>query len=119
MSIHNLLLVLANAVLLIAGQFCWKLGVESRKIHSLADSLHLLFTPMVMAGLILYGVATILWLFILSRVPLSVAYPIQSVAYVFGVVGAHYLFKETITVWKIAGCLLIVAGVSLIAIKGR
>ena len=119
MSITNFLLVLANAGLLIAGQFCWKLGVESRKVQSLVDSLHLLYTPMVALGLILYGLATVLWLYILSRVPISVAYPIQSVAYVIGVIGAHYLFKESLTIWKIVGCLLIIAGVSLIAVKGR
>ncbi|WP_256205566.1 EamA family transporter [Calditerricola satsumensis] len=67
----------------------------------------------------MYAVATILWLFVLSRVPLSVAYPAQSVAYILGVMGAFVWFGEPITVWKVLGCLLIMAGVSLIGFAPR
>lgn len=69
------------------------------------------------SGLVMYGAATILWLFILSRVPLSVAYPVQSIAYVLAVFGAYFVFHEPLSPAKIIGVILIILGVSLIGIS--
>ena len=62
----------------------------------------------------MYGVATVIWLFILSKVQLSVAYPLQSFAYIITLFGAYYIFGEPLTFWKVIGVLFIMLGVSMI-----
>ncbi|EHL79073.1 EamA family transporter [Bacillus smithii] len=116
----NFVLILVNTLILVSGQFLWKYGMmkSGQSFSSLLGILKLLLSPYILTGLILYGAATVLWLFILSKVPLSVAYPIQSLAYVFALFGAYFFFGETLTSWKIAGVLLIVAGVAMISVHG-
>jgi len=121
MTLSNFLLILSNACLLVAGQMLWKWGLQGQPtdFRHVRSVLALLVSPPVVGGMVLYAVATILWLFVLSRVPLSIAYPTQSIAYLLGVIGAFVWFGEPITVWKVLGCLLIMAGVSLIGFGPR
>jgi multidrug transporter EmrE-like cation transporter len=69
-------------------------------------------------GLSCYGVSVILWLGALSRLPVSVAYPMLSIGYVVNAVAAAVLFGEAITAVKIAGIGLIGAGVILLSRAG-
>jgi len=114
------LLIGLNALLLASGQLIWKLGLQRRgdAFASLRGIVRLLLSPYVLIGLGIYGVATVLWLYILSRVPLSIAYPLQSAAYIVTLLGAFLFFREPLSVAKIGGCLLVVAGISLIGWKG-
>jgi drug/metabolite transporter (DMT)-like permease len=87
---------------------------KDNSFSSVGEVIKLLLSPYIITGLTMYGFATVLWLFILTRVPLSVAYPLQSLAYVFAVFGAYFIFNESLSIMKIAGVLLIIIGVSLI-----
>lgn len=117
--LSNYLLILLNTLILVSGQFIWKYGMMKNEasFSSVTDILKLLFSPYILTGLTMYGFATVLWLFILTRVPLSVAYPIQSLAYVFAVFGAYFIFNESLSAMKIAGVLLIIIGVSFIGLS--
>jgi multidrug transporter EmrE-like cation transporter len=66
-------------------------------------------------GLSCYGVSVILWLGALSRVPVSVAYPMLSVGYVVNAAAAAFLFGEALSVGKLVGIVLIIAGVIVLA----
>lgn len=66
-------------------------------------------------GLSFYGVSVILWLGALSRVPVSVAYPMLSAGYVVNAIAAAFLFGEALSVPKFMGILLIIAGVIVLA----
>jgi hypothetical protein len=48
-------------------------GILSNGITSL---LHVIFSPLVFSGLTIYGLSTLAWLWILSKVDLSIAYPL-------------------------------------------
>jgi drug/metabolite transporter (DMT)-like permease len=116
MSPTYLLLILLNTAILVAGQFLWKFGM-TKKEHDFSSVLHIvkiLFSPYIFTGLVMYGVATVIWLFILSKVQLSVAYPLQSFAYIITLFGAYYIFGEPLTFWKVIGVLFIMLGVSMI-----
>jgi multidrug transporter EmrE-like cation transporter len=52
---------------------------------------------------------------VLSRLPLSVAYPLQALAYVLALIPAYFLFHESITLTKLAGVAVILLGVYLLA----
>ena len=58
---------------------------------------------------------TVFWLIALSKIELSVAYPMLSVGYVLLMILSYFLLNETITVYKVIGTLLVVAGVTLIS----
>lgn len=112
----NYLLILINTMILVSGQFLWKFGMTGKEdsFTSVGAIIKLMLSPYIVTGLTMYGFATVLWLFILTRVPLSVAYPIQSLAYVFAVFGAYFIFNEPLSLMKILGVLMIMIGVSFI-----
>jgi multidrug transporter EmrE-like cation transporter len=66
-------------------------------------------------GVIFYGVSLIVWILGLSRVPVSIAYPMLSLGYVVNAIAAHYLFGEAVTVTRWLGIGFIVLGVWLVA----
>ena len=75
----------------------------------------LAFEPHIAAGLACYVVSVAVWIVGLSRVPVSVAYPMLSVGYIVNAVAAWYLFGESLTAQKLAGIAFIVCGVYLVA----
>jgi multidrug transporter EmrE-like cation transporter len=60
-------------------------------------------------------VSVVVWILALSRVPVSVAYPMLSVGYIVNAVAAWMLFGESLGVQKLVGIGFIVVGVFLVA----
>jgi multidrug transporter EmrE-like cation transporter len=71
--------------------------------------------PHILAGLACYAVSVVVWIMALSRVPVSIAYPMLSIGYVVNAVAAYYLFGEAITAQKLLGISFIILGVWLVA----
>ncbi|GAA0839640.1 MAG: 4-amino-4-deoxy-L-arabinose transferase [Cupriavidus sp.] len=69
----------------------------------------------VIGGLTLYVVSVGVWIIGLSRVDVSIAYPMLSLGYVVNALAAYWLFGEMIGPLRMAGIVLILAGVFLIA----
>jgi drug/metabolite transporter (DMT)-like permease len=67
------------------------------------------------AGAALYAASLVVWIIGLSRVPVSVAYPMLSLGYVVNAIAAHYLFAEAVTGQRWLGIGFIVVGVYLVA----
>ena len=67
--------------------------------------------PHILAGCCCYGVSLIVWIMGLSRVEVSVAYPLLSLGYVINAAAAWYLFGESLTALRLAGIGFIVIGV--------
>ena len=72
-------------------------------------------SPPIIAGLGCYVVSVVVWILALSRVPVSVAYPMLSIGYIVNAVLAWWLFGESLTAQKLVGIGFIVAGVYLVA----
>ena len=68
----------------------------------------------VMGGL-LYVLSVFVWILGLSRVPVSIAYPLLSVGYIVNAIAAHFLFGEAVTLTRWTGIGFIVIGVWLVA----
>ena len=66
-------------------------------------------------GAVCYVLSLFVWILGLSRVPVSVAYPLLSIGYVINAIAAHYLFGEAVTVTRWLGIGFIVIGVWLVA----
>lgn len=71
--------------------------------------------PFVLLGFGLVFGGSIFWLAVLSRVDLSLAYPMLSLSYVLGVVMSRILFNEPITITRLLGVVVICAGVFVIS----
>ncbi|MDE2261009.1 MAG: EamA family transporter [Gammaproteobacteria bacterium] len=81
----------------------------------LRRSLELLTVPWLWAALACYGVSVVVWLFGLSRVPVSQAYPLLSLGYVLNVGLAWWLLGEMPNAQRVLGIAVIVFGVVLVA----
>jgi multidrug transporter EmrE-like cation transporter len=66
-------------------------------------------------GALCYVLSLFVWILGLSRVPVSVAYPLLSVGYIINAIAAHYLFGEAVTMTRWLGIGFIVVGVWLVA----
>jgi len=66
-------------------------------------------------GLACYAVSVFLWLGALSRVPVSVAYPMLSIGYIVNAIVAYFWFGEALAGQKLLGIGFIVIGVWLVA----
>ncbi|WP_313952404.1 SMR family transporter [Accumulibacter sp.] len=71
--------------------------------------------PSIIGGLACYVVSVVIWILALSRVPVSIAYPMLSIGYVVNAVIAHYWFGEILVLQKMLGIGFIIIGVVLVA----
>ncbi|MBO4761746.1 MAG: EamA family transporter [Bacteroidales bacterium] len=62
-----------------------------------------------------YGAASLLWFYIVKHFPLSSAYPMVSLSFVFGMFAAMIFFHEPVGLAKWLGVLLIIVGCYFIA----
>jgi multidrug transporter EmrE-like cation transporter len=75
----------------------------------------LLQTLPLWGGLACYGVSLLMWLAALSRLPVSVAYPMLSVGYVVNAAAAAFLYGEALTMQKVIGIALVSVGVIVLS----
>ena len=114
---------LVTVVVTAAGQICLKHGVNIVQFCKAAQPAGcgiresvwaLASNPFVLGGIGLYGASTLLWIFVLSRLPLSQAYPFVGLSIVItSVVGAVWL-GERLSPGQVAGILMVSAGVLLV-----
>lgn len=111
------LLFIANIFILVAGQVAFKFATRSIP-EGETNPLRLLLNPIILAALSLYGVGALLWILVLKRFPLSVAYPVLSITYIFVMIAAALFFQEQITIQKVAGAVIIMIGIFVLSRGG-
>ena len=67
------------------------------------------------AGIAFYAISVLVWILGLSRVPVSIAYPLLSLGYVVNAIAAHYLLGEAVTAQRWLGIGFIIVGVYVVA----
>ena len=107
--------------LLLAGQILWKKGLRvlphafqgtvSQAVLSLGSSLYIL------VGVAVYGVATLLWLYLLSKYDLSYIYPFTSISFILAVTMSVFFLGEAATWNRWLGVMVIGIGVYLVSLK--
>ena len=113
--------LLMTGVLLNAGaQLLLKAGTNSVGVFEFSrDNLlpvgwKLATEPHIVGGLACYVISVMVWIMALSRVEVSIAYPLLSVGYVVNAIAAYYLFGEAVTPMRLAGIAVIIIGVVLV-----
>lgn len=71
--------------------------------------------PMVLGGVMIYGVSVAIWVWVLSRTELSVAYPFAAVSFVMTAALGWLVLGETLSAQRLLGLALIVAGCLVVA----
>jgi len=71
--------------------------------------------PYILGGIVCYVVSVVVWILALSRVEVSVAYPMLSIGYIVNAVAAYFLFGEAVSVQRLAGIGIIILGVYIVA----
>lgn len=74
----------------------------------------IVFQPFVLTGIVLYAFSMFLWLVAISKLDLSLAYPLLSAGYIVVAVFSFIFLKEHISLLRWVGTLLIVMGSFLI-----
>ena len=100
-----LLIVLAS-LLSCGGQLCQKQATWRPGHRHLSGWLALSVT--------LLGCAMLLWLLVLQRIPVSVAYPMLSLNFIFITLAARFIWHETVSLRHWLGVLLIIVGISIL-----
>ena len=63
----------------------------------------------------IYGLATLIWIYLLRSIPLSKAYPFMALSFVLVPLAAMVVFSEAVNAAYVAGLLLIISGIFVIA----
>ncbi|MDG4552544.1 MAG: SMR family transporter [Candidatus Contendobacter sp.] len=121
MTAASFALILTGVLLNAAAQLLLKAGTNTLGVitPTAANALPLTWTvvtnPHFLGGFACYGVSVLVWILALSRVPVSIAYPMLSIGYVVNALAAWYLFDEMLSGGRWLGIGFIIIGVYLLA----
>lgn len=119
MTFRLFVLIFASVCLSAAAQLALKIGVTAapgpRQVGMAAEVGRMIQSPMVLLGLGLYGIGALLWLFVLGRAPLSLAYPFVGMGFVITMFAGMLFLNEPPSLQRILGTLLIASGCVLVA----
>jgi multidrug transporter EmrE-like cation transporter len=110
MSLVSFAFILTGVLLNAGAQLLLKAGTNARPL-----GLALAIEPHILAGLACYVVSVVVWVIGLSKVPVSIAYPMLSIGYVVNAIAAHYVLSEQVTPLRFAGIGVIIVGVFIVA----
>lgn len=120
MTAASFALILTGVLLNAAAQLLLKAGTNTLGVitptfnnalplaGAIATNLHFL------GGFACYGISVLVWILALSRVPVSIAYPMLSIGYIVNALAAWYLFGEILSSGRWLGMGFIIVGVYLL-----
>jgi multidrug transporter EmrE-like cation transporter len=121
----TLILILVSVSLGVAGQLCLKAGMDrvggltGGNLEALVrTALNVLMTPLVLVGLTLYALAAVFWLIVLSKMDISLAYPMLALTYVLIPLAAQFILGEQMPTLRWFGIGIIFFGVAVVSQSG-
>ncbi len=121
MNAINFSLLMTGVLLNAGAQLLLKAGTNSvgmfefSRDNILPVGWKLATEPHIIGGIGCYVVSVLVWIMALSRVEVSIAYPMLSIGYVVNALAAWYLFGEAITPMRLTGIGIIIIGVYMVA----
>lgn len=118
---NTLFLIMLSVVINTGAQILLKQGMNKIGYFSfnLPNLLPILtkiaVNPFIVGGMFCYVASVFVWLLVLSRAPVSYAYPMISLGYITTCLAAVLLFNETLTLTRVLGIFIIIAGVYLVS----
>lgn len=125
-SAVSIALLVVSVIFAIAGQITLKSAMQevgrigAREVSAAGETIRRAVTePRLWIGLILFGVSALFWLVVLSRVPLSVAYPFVGVSYILIVLFARLFLHEHVPTLRWIGVLVVALGIAIVGLSFR
>lgn len=121
MGATNFLVILCTVFMSACAQLMLKIGATTtlgphQPVEGpVALALRVILSPMIMGGIFTYGVSVLIWIWVLSRVELSVAYPFVGLSFIFTLLFGMFFLGETINTAKLVGTLMITIGCVFVA----
>ena len=113
-------LALLCAFMITTGQVLWKIAIDrnggllNSKLSIIDNISRLLFSPYMISGIVVYGIATIFWMYLLGKYEYSYIYPMLAISYIISFIYAFYIFNEMITISKVVAVALIILGIIIL-----
>ena len=121
MSLVSFALIFAGVMLNAAAQILMKTGTnavghfEFSMENVLPIGLRLATEWHIVTAMFCYAFSVVVWILALSRVPVSIAFPMLSMAYVVNAIAAYYLLGEPFSATKLVGMGVIILGVIILS----
>ena len=119
-------LLVVSVVFAIAGQFTLKAAMNeigrigrSQVKTPVVTVVRAAKEPRLWAGLFLFGISALFWLVVLSRVSLSIAYPMVGLSYIVVVVVSKFFLHESVPPLRWLGVSVIALGIAVIGFSFR
>jgi len=108
-------MILNTAAQLLLKETMNRIGAFSFSFHNIIPiGSKVLFNPFFIPALCCYILSMIVWLLVLSRLEVSVAYPLTSIAFIFTAVFAAIFLGENFTMVRLTGIVVIIVGIYLL-----
>lgn len=122
MSRTVLVAILFSVTLTAFAQVVLKAGMSRRAIQDALASpvgfkwfARLALEPLVVLGLLIYFLAALVWLLVLSKTDVGLAYPFVALGFVLTALMGRFFFGESLTPVQVGGIVVICAGVLMLA----
>jgi drug/metabolite transporter (DMT)-like permease len=112
LSLPQIIGLVSFAASMATGQILFKYGAtQAGVVQGLQGWIDLLLKPVIVLALVLYAFSTILWLWLLQKIPLTIAYPFAALAFLLVPIGAWIFFREPLNLRYLIGVVFILVGV--------
>lgn len=123
MTINIILFIISSVSLSAFAQIVLKMGMSNAKVQNdliiasnLFEKLFIALTNVyVVAGVSMYLLSMILWLVVLAKIDVSVAYPFVGLGFIITMVLGFLLLNEQISGMRVMGTILVVCGVLMVS----
>ena len=123
-SLTSLALLIVSVAFSLAGQLTLKSAMDrvgrigSEDISAPVDTLlRAAREPRLWVGLVAFGVSAVFWLVVLSRVPLSVAYPFVGISYIGIVALSRLVLHEHVPALRWVGAIVVATGIVIVGLS--
>jgi len=123
MTIQIFTVIFISVTLSAFAQISLKIGMSSPTIQSGLEQvdatlklIQIVFSnPYILVGFFMYMSGALLWLFVLAKLDVSIAYPYIGIGFIITMLLGTLLLDETLSLPRVIGTLLVVGGVTLIS----
>ena len=104
-------------------QVLLKMGMSTSAMqHAMTQGVQSVFvlaltSPLIWGGMFCFGASAGLWLLVLGKLEVSMAYPLISLGVVLTTLAGIFILGESVSMYKIVGVTLVIAGVLVLAVK--
>jgi multidrug transporter EmrE-like cation transporter len=125
-SVTSLALLVVSVCFAVAGQLTLKSAMDrvgrigAAQVSAPSETVaRAAREPLLWLGLGLFGISALFWLVVLSRVPLSIAYPFVGLSYVAIVAFARFFLHEHVPLLRWTGVAVVATGIAIVGLSFR